>query len=416
MYTKIIVPTFLLTASLMMAQGNMNPGFELLEAGSFDAAESYFGTYLESNPENKTAQICYGRAVGLSGEPKKAITIFSELLEEYPSDFEVQINYNEAYLWDHQYSYAKPLYANLVASNPTNFAALLGYANTLSNLKEYAAALDWVNKALLVEPKNLNAKTSRKYIKLGYANFYVTNQQYGLGEQLLKEILLDFPEDTDALLNLANLYLITKNAMKAKSVYMRIADSSNDSIVALNGIALAEHIGKQDKKALKIAKMAKTKAEASTDSVIRNRTSERYIQALIWNGKYRDAAKQIDSLERVLPKQLWIRSLKATMGMYTADFKTSLQQYNAILEIDSTSFDGNLGSANALFASDEIGSAYKAAFKTLDYYENQKDAQGFIEKLNSLHTPILEDLASYTFDNGNNVAYSNTITGIIPFS
>jgi hypothetical protein len=93
-----------------------------------------------------------------------------------------------------------------------------------------------------------------------------------------------------------------------------------------------------------------------------------------------------------------------------------LQQYNAILEIDSTSFDGNLGSANALFASGEIASAYRAGFKTLEYYENQKDAQGFIEKLNTLHTPILEDQASYTFDNGNNVAYSNSVTGSIPFS
>jgi len=416
MYTKIIVPIFLFVAPFIMAQGDMNQGFELLESGSFDAAETYFETYMESHPENKTARICYGRAVGLSGEPKKAITIFSDLLDAYPSDFEVQINYNEAYLWDNQFSYAKPLYAKLVASNPQNFAALLGYANTLSNLKEYPAALVWVNKALSLEPKNLNAKTSRKYIKLGYANSYVTNQQYELGEQLLEEILVDFPEDTDALLNLANLYLITKNTTKAKTVYTRIANSPNDSIVALNGIALAEHIGKQDKKALKIAEIAKNKVEVGTDSVLRNRTYERYVQALIWNGRYREASKLIDSLQTETPKQQWVTTLKATLGMYTADFKTSLRQYNAILEIDSTSFDGNLGSANALFASDEIVSAYRAAFKTLDYYENQKDAQGLIEKLNTIHTPILEEQTSYTFDNGNNVAYSNSVMGSIPFS
>jgi len=102
--------------------------------------------------------------------------------------------------------------------------------------------------------------------------------------------------------------------------------------------------------------------------------------------------------------------------MYTGDFKASLQSYNTILEKDSTSFDGNLGKANALFASDKIIPAYKAAFKTLAIFKSQKDALGFIEKLNGLHRPTMEEHVAYTFDNGNNVAFANTITAFVPFS
>ncbi|MGB5698306.1 tetratricopeptide repeat protein, partial [Muriicola sp.] len=239
---------------------------------------------------------------------------------------------------------------------------------------------------------------------------------YTIAEQLLNEIFIDFPEDKETLLNLANLYLITKNSERAKSAYLQLVKNPLDSIVALNGIALASHIGKNDKEALNIARIARTKVATVNDSVLANQTNERYIQALIWNSKYREADKQIDSLEKSAPNQNWVKALRATLGMYTANFKSSLDSYDAILLNDSTSFDGNLGMANALFASDRIIPAYEAAYKTLSHYENQADAQGFVEKLNSLHTPMLEEKAFYTFDNGKNVAVGNQISGSLPFS
>ena len=52
---------------------------------------------------------------------------------------------------------------------PENFAALLGFANTLSNLKEYDNALLYVNRALETSPGNPNAMVSKKYIRLGFA-------------------------------------------------------------------------------------------------------------------------------------------------------------------------------------------------------------------------------------------------------
>ncbi|MBT8313001.1 MAG: tetratricopeptide repeat protein [Maribacter sp.] len=400
---------FILNIFWVAAQNPMEVGFQLLEKGQFEDAEQFFESYLKSDPTNKTAKICYGRAIGLSGEPKKAIALFSTLLETYPTDFEVQINYNESFLWDKQYEVAKPLYSDLVANYPDNFGAVLGYANTLSNLKEYEAALNWVNKALQIQPGNESAKISEKYMKLGYASQYVNQQLYNQGKQLLKEIFLDFPEDKDAILNLANVYLITKEVDSAKTTYLRYATSPKDSITALNGIALAEHIGERDKEALYIARKAKSKVFNFKDPELTERTHDRYVQALIWNRKFKMAKRQIDSLDKTNPNRDWVLSLKATLGLYTSKTKLSIESYDALLRNDSTSFDGNLGKANALFAADQINDAYKAAFKTLGIYENQKDAIGFIDKLNIMYTPNIEEHAAYTFDNGNNIAfYTNT--------
>lgn len=411
-----LITTFLLLSFSIQAQQSMQKGFELLENGNFADAEIFFEAFLESDSENKTAQICYGRAVGLNGAPKTANALFGDLQQKYPNDYEVAINYIESLLWAGKFKEAKPLYKDMVAKNPDKFGALLGYANTLSNLREYETALNWVNKAIALQPDNEGAKISRKYIKLGYANEFVNAQNYGMGQQLLQEIFGDFPEDKEVLLNLANLQLITKETDSAKNTYRRYATSAKDSITAINGIALAEHIAGNEKMALKMALEAKEKVESFGDPVLNQHTFDRYVQALIWNRKFAEARKEIDRLALVYPNGNWVQALNATLGMYTGDFKASLSSYDAILAKDSVSFDGNLGKANALFASDRIVPAYKAAFQTLKIFKNQKDAQGFIEKLNGLHTPSIEEHAAYTFDNGNNVAFSSSINAFVPFS
>ena len=253
-------------------------------------------------------------------------------------------------------------------------------------------------------------------MRLGYANSFVNDQQYKKGEQTLKKIFEDFPNDKDVLINLANLYLITKQADKAKSMYARYATNQKDSITALNGIALAQHIDENDKEALLTSKSATNKVDKIDDVALTENTYDRYVQALIWNRKFITAKKKIDSLEVHYENRNWIHALRATLGLYTGDAKSSVKSYDRILVNDSASFDGNLGKANALFASDRIVPAYKMANQTLKFYKNQKDAKGFIEKLNLMHTPTIEEHAAYTFDNGNNTAFYTNTTVDVPFS
>ena len=389
----------------------MQQGFQNLENGEFEVAEKFFSEILKEYPTNKTARLCYARAVGLHNDPDKAKNLFTNLLMEYPDDLEVKLNYAESLLWNKEFEDAEIYYDTLVSENPDNFGALLGYANTLSNLKEYETALEVVNKALKVSPQNINALISRKYIRLGYANNYLQERNYQNALKTLDENLQDFPGDYESLLNKANVYLITKNSTAAREVYKSLAVTLNDSIVAYNGISLAAHIGGDEKEALEYAQMAKVLSEESSDSLKILETKERYAQALIWNNKFAKAEEFIAEMEANYGLEVRILALKATLGMYTGDAKTSISNYELILKKDSTSFDGNLGIANSYFARGEARKAVGAANKTLAFYKNQQDAEQFLKKLDNIYSPVLEENVSFSFDNGNNEAVASR-TGV----
>ena len=403
-YFTLIVLLFL---SIMGISQEMKKGFTYLETGKYHEAENFFILILKEYPTNKTARLCYGRAVGLNGKSDEAINLFTNLLEDYPNDYEVKLNYAESLLWNQQYTSAESYYEKLVQEDQKSFSALLGYANTLSNLRKFDNAMLFVDKALVILPKNQNALISRKYIRLGLANNKLNGQKYVEAEKVLKENFTDFKNDKETLLNLANLYLISNQIDKAKKTYEIIGENPLNTLTSLNGIALAYHIDSKNKQALLISEKAINLVNKNTDTNLKKQTTERYIQALIWNKKYKAAKKEIDILfDNNNDPENWILSLRATLNFYKSDFKKSLTDYNLILKKDSTSFDGNLGKASALKDFGYYNDAYESAKNTLVFYENQKDATDFIENLDKDFTPFVNVNTAYSFDNGNNEAYS----------
>lgn len=393
---------------------NMNEGFSNLEKGEFDKAEIFFTTILKEYPQNKTARLCYARAVGLNKQPEKALTLFTTLKTEYPDDLEIKLNYAESLLWNKKFEDAKLYYTRLVEENPTNFVARLGFANTLSNLKEFKEGLFNVNKALEFSPGNAGALVSRKYIKLGYANEIISLKKYTDAETFYNEILFDFPDDKETLLNKANLYLITKNSKRGREMYNLL--SSSNPILALNGLSLVEHIVGKENKALEISEKAMAKISETNDQTLIKQTQERYVQALIWNKKYKQAETKINELNTIYSNENWLLALSATLAIYKSDFKESIQYYENILVNDSKSFDGNLGIGNAYYAAGKIDNAYKAVYQTLEVFKNQNDATNFLRKLNEEHTPSVEEKISYSFDNGNNTAITSRTFITFPLS
>ncbi|MGY6650025.1 tetratricopeptide repeat protein [Wenyingzhuangia sp. IMCC45574] len=406
---------FLFVTSLCFSQ-QMQKGFNFLETGQYAKAEVFFSKILTDFPKNKTAKLCYGRAVGLNGKPNKAVTIFTEMLSDYPNDFEIELNYAESLLWSNQFEKAEKFYEALIQKNDQSFAALLGYANTFSNLKKYDNALDYVNKALEVIPGNPNAMVSKKYIYLGMANQQVQNQEYDEAiENLLKDLEL-FPNDKDILLNLGNTYIIAKKYTSATDVYNNMQQDTTLYFTAKNNLSLIAHLQDKNKMALEISKQ--TLAEITPNSTPKDtkNTQERYAQALIWNGKYKDAKKFIDKISEGKEPQSWILGLQATLYTYTGDFKNSLTKYDQILDKDIASFDGNLGKANALKANNRIKEALNAANTTLTHFPNQKDAVNFIKTIKTSFTPILNTKASHSYDIGESKNNTYELSLTLPVS
>ena len=394
----------------------MNEGFTYLETGKYKQAETFFENILITYPKNKTAKLCYGRALGLNGNGERATTIFINLLERYPQDFEIKLNYAESLLWNENYNKAKDYYKNLLEEKPNSFPALLGYANTLSNLKFFNEALEFINKALLTSPGNLNALTSKKYINLGYANQYVQNGDYKAALKLLLKNLQLFKKDIETLQNIANVYLISSDFSKAEATYKTIGISPQNKLTSLNSLALVSHLKGKNKKALEISSKAINYISNKTSESLLQQTKERYAQALIWNRKYKKADILIQKLNNEYPNKNWVLSLRASLNIYKSNFEKSINDYNRILKNDTTSFDGNLGKANALKASGYFIESYKSAENTLKFYKNQKDAVNFIKKLDKSFTPFVVAESSYSFDNGNNKAYSYKATSEFSFS
>ena len=417
MRSTSITILFFLFFSLQGFGQEMKEGFTFLETGLYNKAEVFFEEILKEYPANKTARLCYGRSVGLNGDAEKAVVLFKKLQEDYPTDFEVKLNYSESLLWNKNYKKAKGYYQTLLKENSISFPALLGYANTLSNLNEFEEALIYADKALVVLPGNKNALVSKKYMRLGLANKKIQTKEYEISEALLKENLKTFNNDTETLVNLANLYLISDQIEKAKKTYKTLGESSENKLISLNGVSLAQHLIGNNKKALNTSKSALESIDKNTTETLKNKTTERYIQALIWNKKYALATKAIRQLldDNENPEN-WMLSLRATLNIYKSDFKKSLEDYRLILKKDSASFDGNLGQANTLKAFGFFNKAYTSAEKTLQFYENQKDAMNFIKQLDLNFTPFIETKASYSFDNGNNEANAYDINAEIPFS
>lgn len=407
----IVIGSFLSISCLSAQQ--MQEGFTYLEQGKFGKAEMFFETILKEYPNNKTARLCYGRAVGLNGNAKKANDLFTYLMHDYPSDFEVKLNFGESLLWNGKFNEAQRFYKNLVTEQPQSFPALLGYANTLSNLKDYENALAYVNKALEVSPGNPNALTSKKYIYLGYAYQNQQAQDYEKAEALLIQCLELFKNNTEALLNLGSLYLIWERLDDAKSIYKTLSENIDTKLQGFNGLVLVAHLKGKEKQALQLSTQAYEAIATTTQADIKQQTLERYIQALIWNKKFKTAETLINDLAKEQPNQNWVLALRATLNTYKSNFKKSLAYYNTILQNDSTSFDGNLGKANALKALERYDEAYTSAQNTLKFYKHQKDAVSFIEQLDAKFKPYLETKAAHSFDNGNNKSY--TISNNIRF-
>lgn len=180
------------------AQHKFQDGFDLLEEQSYTQAIVYFNKVLETDSLNLTARICYGRALGLGGQKAEALSLFQILSQEYKEELEVKLNLAEAYMWNEKYEAAKSIYQELLTSNPNNFVANFGFANANASLFENDIALEYINKAIELDPANANAILSKKYILISKAYKNYKKGNYVAAQNDINSILLAYPNSPEA--------------------------------------------------------------------------------------------------------------------------------------------------------------------------------------------------------------------------
>lgn len=174
-------------------------GFTFLEDQEYKKAEKFFADALALRPTNKTAMICHARAVGLSGNSKRALQLMKDLKFLFSDDYEVGLNYAEALMWDKDFENAYIVYEDLIKKDSTNFVANYGFANANSALENYELAIDYNQRAIDIDSTNASAKNARKYILLGNAYKLMQHRKFAESEMWIDTIGKYYPENPNAI-------------------------------------------------------------------------------------------------------------------------------------------------------------------------------------------------------------------------
>ena len=193
MHNKVLLSLFLLTHLSLAAQTSLEQGISRLDNGDYAQAIEIFEQLPADLRDTKTAQICYGRALGLNGDPQSALKIFQDLEQTLSDDVEVQLNVAEAYLWDDDYESAISTYVQVLELDPQSFSGLYGYAVAHAGLSDTEVALTYLDKALLIKPADPQALTAMGDVTLHHAWLLYKRGRWQEATSHLDSIDPDFP-------------------------------------------------------------------------------------------------------------------------------------------------------------------------------------------------------------------------------
>lgn len=385
---------------MVYSQSPMDRGFRMLESGQFADAAVFFHDYLKKDSLNQTALICYARGVGLSGKTDEAKGVLKKLQTRFPNNYEIDINMAEAQMWSKDFAKALVLYDDLVKRDSTNFAALLGYANAFSESKKYVEALNYVEKALKVSPNNANAMISRKYMRLGRAGVLANDGKFDEAIALYNLILTENSKDIDALVNKAQVLMTAERYIEAKSIHETLVGIPTKKTDGYLGLSMVANKLKNNDNALFWAK----KAVETADSTNTLKAYLGLVNAFAWKKDYKSAFVQLDKLRAAYPNNTDVISGYGRINIWSKGFAKAAKYYQSLLSTVPSSFDGNLGYADANHAQGLDNESFKHVRKTLEYFPNQRDALQFLEKLHIAHDPTINTHVFFSKDNGGNIS------------
>lgn len=364
---------------------DMSRGYQLLEEGSYEKAGDFFQNILKEYPNNKTANICYGRALGLNGNSRESIVLFLKLKKTYPSDLEVDLNIAEALMWEKQYDAAAKEYQKIIIKNSENFTAQLGIANAYASLNKSVMAHQHIEKALSIQSENESAKISKKYILLAIADKSKTNHNFDQSLKFLNVILKIFPDDREALLNKAITYLWMDDVKNAATIYEQLSVEDIDVFEGTMGLSYTATLLGNKNLAIKYAEEAVAKTiEMNANGSEKDRASLNLINCLAIKGKYNEAKMELSKLISINGHKKEYDLCKSRLDTWQFNFKESLKKLNRLNESHPGDFEILMGLAEVHRGLKNYKSAIKYIDEALIQIPLQADAMRLREEILSL--------------------------------
>jgi len=407
MNSKFFLLVFFLQLSglSLLAQVSLEDGFVMLESQEYLKASEFFNNILEEYPQNKTARICYGRAVGLGGDTELGLKIFKSLSVDHPQDYEVELNVAEAYMWQKEFDKAYIVYQKLLEIDSNNYVANLGFANANASMNENTVALRYINKAISISSENQGAKISKKYILLALADKARHAWNYEEAHKNLDEVFELYSNDSDAILVRAVVYLSEQHLDEALECYKTLAYKEPTKIEALIGLSYTYLLQNNAKKSLMYAKQATALANTlEVDEKLYLRSAINEVNALAFSRKYQDASSLLSRLESNYPDAIEVKLAQARIKVWSKDAKEGLKMYEAMTDKHPQSFELYMGQAEAQRALKESKKAIQLIEEALVLQPMQPDAHRLLEQLKNQHRTVLSLDAFTSKDIGGNDA------------
>ena len=382
---------------------DMNPGYDLLNNQSYTEAEKFFENILLEYPENKTANICYARAVGLGGNAKLAKEKFKVLDQNYPNDIEVKLNLAEANMWSKQYTEASEIYTWVLNESPDNFTANLGMANAQSAQLNNVEALNFIKHALSIDPKNESAKVSKKYIYLALADKQRNAFNFKSTHSLLDSVLVLFPLDREAILNQAITYLWMDRPLAAAKKYQILYDKEIEIFEALMGLSYCSTLLSKKKKAIEYADQAIDYARENSleeASLIRSKMNK--VNCIGIKGDFKDAHLKLDQFGEDYDDERTYKIAKARLLVWDGKLKKGLAAYETLNDQFPEDFEILMGMADTHRALKSNTRAIEYIDQALLVQKNQPDALRLREELRAESNPFFVASAYKSTDIANN--------------
>ncbi len=332
------------------AQNEMQKGFDFLENGEWGKAELFFKNYLSNEPDNRTANICYARALGLQGKTELAEDIFIRLDRKYPQDYEIGLNLAECYMWQKQTEKALQKYSELLRLDPNNYVANLGYANALSAQNSFRLSKDYIDRAIRIDPNNEEALVSKKYIYMAFADSLRTDGLYKTSETILKELDEEYPNDREIRLNLAVLYLMENRPINAKDYYRSLLTDGIDTLEGYLGLSYTSILLNRKKEALRYAKQAESfgKKIKAEDQEVRIGIAK--LDALAFNKEWDENAQELIRLQKRFGNIKELQLANARRSVWRGNFEEGRRAYAEMIKVNEDDYKVLLGLAEVLNA------------------------------------------------------------------
>lgn len=391
------------------AQVDLTDGFVMLEQGEFSEAKDFFEPlYDEYHLSDKTVSICYGRAIGLSGQPSVANSIFRELDITYPNDMEVKLNLSESWLWMGLPVQGIAAYQDILQFDSTLFPALLGLANAQASNGMYKEALASVNRALTVDSTSSVAHTSRKYILLGLSADLRKMSRPDAAMLCIDSILTKTPMDPDGLIAKAETYM-TKGEFKAAFNTYRMSRGIIDDTKAFSGMAYTSLVLGNMSAAKRWGEKALQSATIASDTAMIVHTGVLLSDILGASGQFNKAFTLLDSTQIRCASSVKIDLARARLHSWNKEFKTAEKQFSNIILQDSLVAEAYLGLADHYYAFGMNMDATDLLSEGLKHNPSRGDLNQMMSRIQAESSGNLSWTTSGMSDNGGNRNFGSSV-------